>query len=454
MVKERVRIGGGSACAEDWIDPAVELAEKGSLDYLCFDSLSEAELSVVALNRLENPYAPGYDIFLDDRIRAVLPSCVKNGVKIVGNMGSGDPVGAQRQILKIASELGVHRLRVASVTGDDILSQVQSGDIRLRTEDGRDATSFGSDLISAHAYVPADPISGALDEGADIVITGRVGDSALFLGPLVHEFGWPPYDWDRRAKGIMVGHLLECAGQLCGGYFADPPFKIVKDLHRIGFPFAEVTAAGDAVFTKVPGSGGAVTTQTCAEQLLYEVGDPTKYTHADVVVDFSRVSLTQVGPDRVEMNGNIIGKPAPHELKVALGVREGFLGQSVVYYGGLGAYNRARFAEDLLRSRLDYLGLSPEALRIDLIGVNALYGEARNLDVQALWEVGLRVAVRTCNREEALAVCREGSSNLSNNGPAAVTCRPRQLEVREIVGFYTAYVSRLQISQSYTIEEV
>lgn len=453
--RKTIRLGGGSACAEDWIDPAVELAEKGNLDYICFDSLSEAELSTVALAKLMDPAAIGYDSFLDERIRRVLPASCRNGVKIIGNMGSGDPVGAAKRVIEIAHDFGITKLRVAAVLGDNILDRVASFDLKT-AEDGRSVNEFEERLISAHAYVPCDPVVEALRDGADVVLTGRISDAALFLAPMMYEFDWAADDWDAKAKGTVVGHLMECGGQLTGGYFADPPYKVVPDMHRLGFPIAEVSSDGDVVFTKVEGSGGIVSTQTCKEQMLYETSDPGHYIHPDVVVDFRQVEFEQIGPDRVRMGGTIKGKPAPETLKVALGVREGFRGQATVFYGGIGAYQRAKAAADMLEKRFEYLGFHQDDLRIDLLGVNAMFGDDY-LDeglLDQLWEVGLRISVLTQDFEEAFAICREGSNNLSNNGPAATSAAQRQIFVRPVVGYHHTFFPREEIAQHYVISEV
>lgn len=452
MRKTTVRLGGGSACAEDWIDPAVELAEKGELDYLCFDSLSESELSVVALRRIQDPTAVGYDQFLDDRMRRVLPGAVRNGVKIIGNMGSGDPVGAARRTLEIAAELGITGLKVAAAVGDRVLDDITDWDL-VTAEEGLPVNDFGDRLISAHAYVPCDSVVDALAQGADIVLTGRIGDAAMFLAPLVHEFGWAADDWDHRALGIVVGHLMECGGQLTGGYFSDPPYKVVPDMHRLGFPIAEVGADGSVVFSKVEGSGGLLTPATCKEQMIYETTDPHNYLYPDVVIDFSEVGFEQVGPDRVRMTGQVRGRPAPDQLKVALGVREGYYSEATVWYGGAGAHARAVDAVDMVRRRFEHLGLRPLRLRIDLLGVGGMYGDGPLTPAarEALWEVGLRVAVHTRTAEEAVVVVREGTNRLANNGPAGVSAQQRGDSTREIVGYHHTFIPRERVSTVHVV---
>ena len=447
-----VRLGGGSAGAEERIDPAVDLAAEGGIDYLIFDSLSESELSLIESARRGDPSVPGYDVFTEPRLSEVMPPCARNEVKIIGNMGAADPEGAQDLALEIARRLGLKGQRIAAVSGDNVLRLAKTLNLTV-AETGRGVDAFGDDLVSAFAYIPGDPIVAALQDGADIVLTGRVGDASLFLAPLVHEFGWPEDDWDRRAKGIVVGHLLECAAQVTGGFFADPPYKVVPDLDRLGFPIAEVSSDGEAVITKLADAGGLVSTATCAEQLLYEVHDPSHYIEADVISDFSGVAFELVGRDRVRIGGEIRGKPKPDLLKVSLGVREGWLGAGTVYYGGPGALDRAKLAAEAITRRFDRIGLRPEALRVNFLGVNGLFESAPGVPECDPWEVGLRIAGRARDRTAAAMIAREASTALSNNGPAGVSCRQRQYELKEVLGYYTAFIPRDAVTPQVRMKE-
>ena len=296
-----IRIGSGAGYSGDRIDPAVELAEQGSLDYLVFECLAERTIALAQKARRLDP-AAGFDPLLEERMRAVLPLCARHSIRIVTNMGAANPLGAMERTRAVARSLGIPRLKIAAVTGDDVLELVRDGDYTF-PEIGQTARSMGDRLISANAYLGAEGIVGALAAGADVVITGRVADPSLFLAPLLHEFGWSASDWNRLGQGTVVGHLLECAGQVTGGYFADPGYKDVPRLARLGFPLAEVAEDGSAVITKVAGSGGLVTRATCTEQLLYEIQDPAAYLTPDVVADFTRVTLADAGHDRVRVSG-------------------------------------------------------------------------------------------------------------------------------------------------------
>jgi hypothetical protein len=451
MAKKLVRLGGGSAGAEDRLDPALELIEKGGVDYVGFDSLSEAELSIIGRKKSLDPSAPGYDEFAGRRLRTMLPMAVANGVKIISNLGALDPPSAQDLALRIATEESLRGVRVAAVTGDNVLDRVRALNLKA-VETGLGASHYGDRLISAHAYVPADVIVEALSDGAQVVITGRIGDASLFLGPLLYEFDWDSSDWDKRARGLVAGHLLECGAQVTGGYFADPPYKVVPDLHRLGFPIAEVSDDGEIVITKVDGSGGLVSPATCREQLLYEVHDPSRYLTADVVADFHDADFEQLGPDRVGLCGVVNGHPGAEQLKVSLGVAEGYLGSSTVFYGGPGARSRAELAADEVRARIEYLGLQPDRLSVSLLGLDSMYGTTVAGDAAEPWEVGLRVAAQAMSEEDVVTVVREASTVLSNNGPAGVSCRARQYEIREVVGYYHTFISRDEISVNVTVK--
>src|SRR3954469_6205821 len=296
-----IRIGSGAGYSGDRIEPALELAEKGDIQYLVFECLGERTVALAQQARIRDPDG-GYDPLLEERMRMVLPVCAAKGIKIVTNMGAANPEAAARKTAEIAQSLGLSRLKIAAVIGDDVLAACREGNLPVMEFDGT-IKQLGNRLLSANAYLGAEPIADALNAGADIVITGRASDPALFLAPMIHAFGWAMDDWNLLGQGTVAGHLLECAGQITGGYFADPGYKDIADLARLGFPIGEVGEDGSLVITKAEGSGGAVTAQTCKEQLLYEVHDPAKYFQPDVVADFSQVMVEEIGTDRVRVSG-------------------------------------------------------------------------------------------------------------------------------------------------------
>lgn len=417
MATRTIRIGAGAGYSGDRIEPAVELAERGRLDYLVFECLAERTIALAQQARLRDPEA-GYDPLLVARLRAVLPACRANGVRIVTNMGAANPVAAARAARALAGELGFHGLKVAAVTGDDVLEAARGADLAL--DGGGTVGGLGNRLVSANAYTGAGPIAEALARGADIVVTGRAADPALFLGPLIHEFGWAMDDWTRLGRGTLAGHLLECAGQVTGGYFADPGVKDVEGLARLGFPIGEVDADGTFVVTKVEGSGGSVTPATVKEQLLYEIHDPARYYQPDVVADFTGARVEALGPDRVRVTGGG-GAPRTGRLKVSVGYVDSFVGEGQISYAGPSAVARGRLALDIVRERLALTGVRTTETRFELIGVDALHGPAPSAGHEPYdrepYEVRARVAARTETMEEALRVGAEVET-LWTNGPA------------------------------------
>ena len=382
-------------------------------NYLIFECLAERTIALAQQCRLNDP-AKGYDPLLEDRMVAVLPGCRRNGVRIITNMGAANPAAAAAKVRAVAARIGWPDIKVGYITGDEVLKLAATSRGRVLETETPVARLAG--LVSAHAYLGAEPLVVALAGGADVVITGRTADPSLFLAPLIHEFGWALDDWNRLGQGTVVGHLLECAGQVTGGYFADPGHKDVPGLARLGFPIAEVSANGRAVITKVPGSGGAVTVRNCREQLLYEIHNPACYLTPDVTADFTRVRITEVAPDRVAVTGGT-GRRRPDTLKVSLGYRDGFIGEGQISYAGPGALARARLATEIVRERLKLTGLQPAELRCDLVGVNAIFPAVHVRRKHEPAEVRVRIAGRTPTLADAVRLGNEVET-LYTNGPA------------------------------------
>ena len=409
-----IRIGSGAGYSGDRVEPAIELAEKGDIDYLVFECLGERTVALAQQARLKNPDA-GYDPLLEERRRAVLPLCAAKGIKIVTNMGAANPEAAAKKTAETARALGLPALKIAAVVGDDVLDACKQGDLPILEFPGS-IKKLGNRIVSANAYLGAEPIVQALSAGADIVITGRASDPALFLAPMIHAFGWAMDDWNLLGKGIVAGHLLECAGQITGGYFADPTYKDVAGLARLGFPIGEVGEDGSLVVTKVAGSGGAVTEETCKEQLLYEVHDPTRYLQPDVVADFSQVEVKEIAPDRVRISGGQ-GTARTDTLKVSVGYVDSFIGEGQISYAGPGALARGRLALEIVRERLKLTGVAANELRFDLIGVDSLHGPQVSAHANEPYEVRIRVTGRTEILREAVRIGNEVET-LYTNGPA------------------------------------
>ena len=411
-----IRIGSGAGYSGDRIEPAVELAEKGRIRYLGFECLAERTIALAQAEKLRDPDA-GFDPLLVARMEAVLPACRANGVRVITNMGAANPTGAARAVAGVARRLGLAGLRVAAVTGDDMLDVVRQQPGQALLERSGTVADLGDSIISANVYLGVDGIVQALRGGADVVVTGRVGDPALFLAPLIHEFGWAMDDWDRLGRGTVVGHLLECAGQITGGYSADPGYKDVPGLARLGFPIAEVAEDGSAVITKVEGSGGRVNLVSCKEQLLYELLDPASYLQPDVTADFTAVRFVQAEPDRVAVSGGR-GRARPDTLKVSIGYRDSYVGEGQISYAGPGAAARGRLALEIVRERLALTGVRTSETRFELIGMDAVRPAGiPGSPAPEPAEVRLRVAGRTESMSEAVRIGNEVEA-LYTNGPA------------------------------------
>lgn len=445
--ERRVRIGAGAGYSGDRIEPAVELAEHGQLDYLVFECLAERTIAIAQQARRQDP-SLGYDPLLDARMRAVLPVAVPKGVRIVSNMGAANPRAAARRTARIAQSLGIAGLKVAAVEGDEVLDVVLRGAFRFE-ESGDDVAAYRDRIVSANAYLGAAPIVAALAAGADVVLTGRVADPSLFAAPLIHAFGWRMDDWDTLGAATVVGHLLECAGQVTGGYFADPGYKDVPNLARLGFPIGEVAADGSVVITKVPHAGGRVSAATCKEQLLYEIHDPARYLQPDVVADFTQVTVAEEATDRVRVTGGR-GTARPDTLKVSVAYVDGWIGEGQISYGGPGALERARLALGIVRERLASTGVAATELRFDLIGVDALYGDATPAVRGEPAEVRVRVAGRAASAGEAARIGNEVET-LYTNGPAGGGGAFKS--TREVIAVQSVLLPRAAVTPSFSFVE-
>ncbi|MCP5144389.1 MAG: DUF1446 domain-containing protein [Gammaproteobacteria bacterium] len=414
-----VRIGAGAGYAGDRIEPALDLVEHGTLDYLVFECLAERTIALAQRARMRDPDA-GYDALLVPRMQRLLPLLARHPVKVISNMGAANPLAAVARIRELASTSGLAVPRIAAITGDDVFDRIAEYAEATVLETGEPLRKLKGTLISANAYLGARPIAAALAAGAEMIITGRVADPSLFVAPLMHEFGHAWSDFTFLGRATVTGHLLECAGQLTGGYFADPGCKAVPDPWNIGFPIATVAADGAAQFGKLAGTGGLLTAATVKEQLLYEIHDPSRYLTPDVVADFSSVEIIDHGGDRVEVSGGD-GSPKSGRLKVSIGYLDGFAGHGEISYAGTGAVDRARLAAEIITHRLRTIGLLPRAMRCDVIGVNSLFADSKswsdNYAATQCRDVRLRIAAHVDTREQAELIGREVEA-LYTNGPA------------------------------------
>ena len=450
-MKKSIRIGAGAAWWGDRVEPAKLNAERGELDYMCFETMAEATVSAAQVRARRDPSFEGYDTYLDDRMQAVLPACMKNGTRIISNQGWINPDAAAKRIVHWLQKLGHKGVKVASINGSLITDRVLSLTQKIM-ENGQPTSTLAPNLISAEAYLGAEPIAQALAAGAQIVVTGRVADPSIFMAPMMHEFGWAATDWAKLGQGMGIGHLMECGAQVTGGYFSDPGFKDVPEPWNFGFPIAEVQPDGTAVLSKVAGTGGDINLRTVKEQMLYEVHDPANYLTPDVVVDFTSAKLEQVGPGRVKVWG-IGGKPRTPTLKVSIGCTEGFIGEDMFFYAGPGALRRAELAKRVLTERFRIVGLEAEEVRIDFLGLNAIHGAATPPDAPEPYEIAVRVAARTRTREQANKVGREvdgmAVSGIGHTGKRV----PHADRVRDVIGVWSSLVPREAVPASVSCFE-
>ena len=441
-----ITLGCATAWSRDRFEPAHDLLTPGDVDYLCFDAMSEVTMSAAQVGKLENPGTPGYDPYLARRVAPILRECKKRGARIITNSGWLDPVGAARLVVSLAEDLGLEDLKVAAVSGAILTDRIADMGLRF-TETGEPIADCRDRIVSAEAYLGAQGIVDGLRQGADVVVTTRVADGCLFLAPMVHEFGWDLDDHHRIAAGMILGHLMECGAQVCGGYFSDPGYKDVPRLAEVGNPILEVREDLTAYITKVPGSGGVVSAATCKEQLLYEVEDPAAYYCPDVIADMTRVKLKEVGEDKVQVLIDRAGKPKTDTLKALVGLNEGFMTEEMILFAGPGAMERANLTESILRDRFEKVALDAEEIRMDYVGVNAVHRESSPLPGAPPYEVILRVALKTRARNEAEKLRMEvdplavngayGTGKWATSAPG-----PR---VRPVIGLYSTLVPRSAI---------
>ena len=445
----RLHVGSAAGFSGDRIDAADAVVDAlirtGGPACLIFETLAERTLALAQLARLQDPEG-GFEPLLDELVRPVLARCLAHRIPIVSNFGAANPLGAARRILSIAASLGLRAPRVAVVQGDDVSNQVAD---RLMTPDLQRQLA-GRAVISANAYIGAQAIADALRAGADVVVTGRVADPSLVLGPALAHHGWRLDDWDRIAGATMAGHLLECGAQVTGGYYADPGVKDVPDLARVGYPIAAIESDGSCTVFKPEGTGGMVDEHTVKEQLLYEVHDPAAYLTPDVVADITHARVEQVGSDRVRLSG-VRGHGRPDTLKVNVCFESGWLGEGEISYAGVRAESRARLAADILTQRLQ--GSGP--LRIDLIGVTSVLADDHGRWLQETprgraTDVRLRVATRHAEKSTAQRLLREVN--------ALYTCGPAggggvRTALRPTLGTVSCTLDREQIPTGFIMLE-
>jgi hypothetical protein len=449
-----IRIANGQGFWGDSLEAPVEQVRRGPLDYLTLDYLAEVTMSILQKQRSRDPKA-GYARDFVDMIARVLPELVAKKIRVIANAGGVNPVACRDAVLEIAKRQGIG-LKVATVAGDDIMDRLDGfiarGVSLKNMETGEPLSTIRANVQSANVYFGAFAVAEALGRGAQIVITGRVTDTGLTLGPMIHEFGWKRDDWDRLSAGTIAGHTIECGAQCTGGN-CQIDWETI-DYADIGYPIVEAEPDGTFTITKHAGTGGRVTVPSIKEQLLYEMGDPREYITPDCVADFTAIHLDQTGPDRVRFSG-IKGHPATPFYKVSISYSAGFKAIGSLCYAWPDAYKKARATEQILRRRLDRLGLKFDAIRAEFLGANACHGiaaaEPSPECAPDLAEVVLRFGVRSQDRAAAERFTKE-IAPFALNGPPVVTGlgsgRPR---VEEIVAYWPALIPKTEVTPEVNV---
>jgi hypothetical protein len=451
-MKDIVRLGAGSGFWGDAMDPAMELLEKGQLDYLCFDFLAELTMALLQRQKLKNPSA-GYIPDAVQYMNTMMPLARERGTRLISNGGGVNPRAAAQRIVEGARAAGLTGAKIALVEGDDLLDKLdlmQSQGVPLVNMDTGDTdfAAIRSRVVSANVYTDSTGIVEGLQGGADVVIAGRVSDNAVYVGPLVHEFGWQrdAAHIDRLAAAVTLGHIVECAAACTGGMSSR--FAQMPRMGQVGFPIVEFHRDGSADITKVEGSGGRIDMFTVKEHLVYEIGDPSNYLMPDAVADFTSLRLEQAGADRVRVSG-VKGKPAPDLLKLVVGYQDGWIGESMAFFPWPNAYDRACKAKETMLERFERMGLAADQVHFDFVGINTLHGPGAPMpDTKAaneLNEVGLRCAVRTRTMEEADKVRRAGA-HLWIMGPGG-TSFGTPMKPRPVVSLWPTLIPREFVQQ-------
>jgi hypothetical protein len=449
-----IRVAAGQGFWGDWLEAPVRQVNDGPIDYLMMDYLAEVTMSIMQKQKGRNP-AMGYARDFPQVMERILPVMVERGIRVTSNAGGVNPRGCAQAVLGAARRAGLQgKVRVGLVTGDDILDRLDDliarGHALADMDTGRPLSDIRDKVLSANAYIGMAPIVKALDQGADIVITGRVTDTGLTLGPLVHEFGWDPDDWDRIAAGTVAGHIIECGAQSSGGNLLKD-WRAVKGLENPGFPIADVSEDGSFVITKHPGTGGVVNVASVTEQLVYEMGDPHSYITPDGVADFTTIQLKQSGKDRVRVSG-IGGGPRTDMLKVSIAWFYGYKAVGTLVYSWPDAFEKARAADAILRKRLDALGLEFEQILTEYVGVDATHGALAGPPDPDLPEVQLRVGVRAREKEPVERFTREIAPLVLTGPPSVTGFAGGRPQVEEIVAYWPALVDRREIEPHIGVE--
>jgi hypothetical protein len=456
MSERVVRVAAGQGFWGDWLEAPVRQVRGGPIDYLMMDYLAEVTMSIMQKQRSRDPKA-GYARDFVPLMERILPDIVAKRIKVTSNAGGVNPRGCTEAVLEVARRIGLSgKLAIGLVTGDDILDRldqlIAGGHLLQNMETGQPLSEIRNRVLSANAYLGMAPIVEALRGGADVVITGRVTDTGLTLGPIFHEFGWPADDWDKVAAGTVAGHIIECGAQCSGGNLLKD-WRTVKGLENPGFPIVEASADGSFVVTKHPGTGGVVSVPSVTEQLVYEMGDPRSYITPDGVADFTSIQLAPAGRNRVRVSG-IRGGPRTPMLKVSIAYFYGYKAVGTLVYSWPEAYDKARAADRILRARLADLGLEFEQILTEFVGANATHGTLSGDPDPDAPEVQLRVGVRARERAPVERFTREIAPLVLTGPPSVTGFAGGRPAVEEVVAYWPALIDRRVVESEVRVEIV
>lgn len=453
-MKDTVRVASGQGFWGDLLTAPYDQVTRGSIDYLMMDYLAEVTMSIMQKQKKRNPEL-GYAKDLVPIMEQILPVCAEKNIKVITNGGGVNPEGCRDAIFNCARKMGLKGLKIGTVVGDNILERLDEfgrrGIMLNNTETGESIETVGQRFLSANVYFGAMPIVEALRLGAQVVITGRTTDTALTYAPMIFEFGWLRADWDKLAAGVVAGHILECGGQASGGNFSGD-WKAVPDIAHIGYPIAEAYPNAEIVITKHEDTGGLVSVQTVKEQLLYEIGDPRNYITPDCIADFTTIELQQEGENRVRMSG-VRGRPATDFYKVSMSYPDGFISVGTLTYAWPDALDKARKADEILRTRLSDLGLHFDQIHTEFLGYDSCHGplSARIAEPN---EVVLRIGVRGHDYKVVERFGKE-IAPLILNGPPGVTgfAGPRP-KPSEVIAYWPALIPKSEVRWNVIVEEM
>ena len=454
-MKEKIRIASGQGFWGDLIDAPYHQVTKGEIDYLVMDYLAEVTMSILQKQKNKNPEL-GYARDIPELMKRILPICKEKKIKIITNGGGVNPIACANAIKKVSEDLGIKDLKIGVVLGDNIkdrLNEILASDAELKNmETGEPLNNIKEKILSANVYFGAFPIVEALDKGADIVITGRTTDTGLTLAPMIYEFGWKKDNYDLLSAGTVAGHILECGAQSTGGNFLGD-WQSIENLAEVGFPIAEAFPNGEVIITKHKNSGGRVSFETVAEQLVYEIGDPTNYITPDCVADFTSIKLEDLGNDCVKVY-DVKGNKETEFYKVSCSYSDGYSASGSLTYSWPDALSKAKAADKILRKRLANLNLKYDEIRTEYIGYNATHETlAPKIDEDKINEIMLRIAVRSHDYNSVERFGKE-LAPLILTGPPSVTGfaggRPKPSEV---VAYWPALIPKKLVNPEIMIVE-